>query len=370
MKGEYSVVIVGAGIAGAATAFFLAQKGVRPVMILERDRTAGNRSTGRNAAILRTLIPDPALRRLARESAAFYREPPEEFCAHSLIDQVGIYLAATGDRAGELRSCLGEGEEHAPQQVDPGQLYSRIPLLAPDLGYVLHQPDEGVIDVHSALEFFLRGARRRGAELRTACEARRLVVRDGRVAGLETSGGLLRAGRVLLATGGWAAELAAEAGCPLTLTPYRRHLLVTEPLAQVNPRWPVVWILGDDFYFRPEGGGLLMCGCDTVPVAPQQGEVTDPVEVERIAAKAARWLPALAHAGVARSWAGMRTFAEDQRFVIGPDPRLPGLYWAAALGGHGITCAPAVGKMAAQWVAEGESDHPDSSAVSPRRLLT
>ncbi len=61
--------------------------------------------------------------------------------------------------------------------------------------------------------------------------------------------------RVIIAGGGWAAELAAKAGCPVPLVPYRRHLLVTEPLPQVDRRWPVVWIQGDEFYFRPEIGG-------------------------------------------------------------------------------------------------------------------
>jgi glycine/D-amino acid oxidase-like deaminating enzyme len=59
------------------------------------------------------------------------------------------------------------------------------------------------------------------------------------------------------------------------------------------------------FYFRPESGGLLMCGCDSVPVSTDQGEITDPAEVERIAMKAARWLPALADVRIARVWAGM-----------------------------------------------------------------
>lgn len=370
MRDKHSVAIVGGGIAGAAAAFFLARRGMRDIVILERDQTAGAHSTGRNAAILRTLIPDPALRGIARESAKFYRNPPQDFCAHPLLDPVGIYLVARAEYAHDLLSCLGNGgEEHAPCRVDPAQLYERLPLLAPGLTTVLYQPDEGVLDVHAILQSFLQSACRAGAELRTVCEARHLHVRKGKVEGLETSTGFLAAERVILAGGGWAADLATSAGYPLPLVPHRRHLLITEPLRQVDRRWPVVWNLGDEFYFRPESGGLLMCGCDTVPVSPEQGETTDSSQVERIAIKAARWLPALAEARVARSWAGMRTFAPDHRFVVGADPRLHGLYWAAGLGGHGITCAPLVGELAAQWVAEGASAHPSSSALAPDRLL-
>jgi D-arginine dehydrogenase len=131
----------------------------------------------------------------------------------------------------------------------------------------------------------------------------------------------------------------------------------------------VIWIVGEEFYFRPESGGLLMSGCDTVKVTPEQGEITDHSEVERIAAKAAHWLPSLADARVARAWAGMRTFAPDDLFVVGPDPRLEGLYWVAGMGGHGITCAPAVGTVAADWIAEGKSMHPAAAKLAPDRLI-
>jgi glycine/D-amino acid oxidase-like deaminating enzyme len=367
---KHSIAIVGAGIAGATVAYALARRGFRSIVILERDQTPGAHSTGRNAAILRSLIPDPALRLVARESASFYRKPPEGFCAHAVLDPVGIFLAAREQYGRELVTCIGSSrEENAPTRIESSQLYQRIPLVAPGLTSVLYQPDEGVLDAHAILHSFLDGACRQGAELRTSCAATSLRVKRGKVEGLETSAGFLSVERVVIAGGGWAADLSTAVGYPMPLTPCRRHLLVTEPLPQVDRRWPVLWIVGDEFYFRPESGGLLMCACDTVPMGPEQGEVTDAAEVERIAAKAAQWLPSLADARVARAWAGVRTFAPDDRFVVGPDPRLEGLYWAAGLGGHGITCAPVIGELAAQWIAEGSSSHPSASALNPARLF-
>lgn len=370
MKEAYSVAIIGAGIAGAATAYALTRLGERDIVIIEREAIAGVHSTGRNAAILRTLIPDPSLRRIARESARFYLNPPEGFCPQPLLNPVGIFLVARADYSHDLLACLGDGhEESAPCRIDPVQLYERIPVLAPGLTTVLYQKEEGVLDVHAILQSFLQGACRAGAILRTDCNAQRLRIAHGKVAGIETTGGFVAAEKAVIAGGGWASELAAVAGFPLPMVPYRRHLLVTEPLPQVNRTWPVVWILGDEFYFRPESGGLLMCGCDAVPVAVAHGESTDAQEVERIAVKAARWLPSLAGARVARAWAGMRTFAPDQHFVIGADPRLQGLYWVAGLGGHGITCAPVVGEIAAQSIARRRSAHPSAFVLAPDRLL-
>jgi glycine/D-amino acid oxidase-like deaminating enzyme len=367
--GRTRIVIIGAGIAGASTAYFLARRGFHDIIILEGEDVAGSLSTGRNAAILRSAIPDPVLRRLARESARFYRQSPDGFSSGPLLNTVGLYLVARSEHSSSLVSWALDGEEEeGAKLVEPSGLYARVPILASGITTALHLADEGVLDVHAILQSFLSGACSLGAQLRLGCNAIRLNLSGGRVTGVETSEGRLDADQVVMAGGGWAAALSDTTGLPLPLVPYRRHLLVTNPLPQVDPRWPVVWCEGDEFYFRPESGGLLMCGCDTVAVSPEEGQKTDPAQIERIAAKAARWLPSLGDAGVARSWAGMRTFAPDHRFVIGPDPRVSGLHWAAGLGGHGITCAPAVGNLAAEWIA-GENNHPAATYLLPARLL-
>jgi D-arginine dehydrogenase len=363
-------VIIGGGIAGAATAYFLTQQGLHDIIILEREQTAGAHSTGRNAAILRTLIPEYLLRHLAREAAEFYRHPPEGFSPIPLVDPVGICLAAREKHSRGLLACLGDGKEKgAPRQVTPEVIYKRIPKLAPGLTTVLEQSDEGVLDVDAILQAFLRCACRNGAELRTSCKALKLRFGANCIEGIDTTAGFLAASRVVLATGGWAANLATDAGYPMPLIPHRRHLLVTEPLLQIDRRWPVIWIYGDEFYFRPESGGLLMCGCDAVPVPPDQGEIVDPSQIEGIAAKAAQWIPSLSDAQVARAWAGTRTFAPDQQFVIGADPRLQGLFWVAGLGGHGITCAPMFGKIAAELIVSGRSSYPAAAEFAPARLI-
>jgi D-arginine dehydrogenase len=369
MKTE-RIVIIGAGIAGAATAYFLARKGQREIVILEKERIAGEHSTGRNAAILRSLIPDMALYNLARESVEFFHHSPEGFSNRPLVKTVGLFIGVPSDQASTWRRWAAQDRWGSRvQELDPSYLYRRIPLLSKNLALVLHQPDEGVVDVDGLHQAFLRAATQAGAKVELNCEAKRLRVRNNRVLGVETPAGFLESGSVVMAAGAWGDRLAAAAGYPLPLTPYRRHLLVTNPLPAIDPQWPVVWLMGDEFYFRPESGGLLLCACDTAKVAPEEGERVDPQAAGQIAAKASLWLPSLGEAGAARIWAGMRTFAPDQRFVIGPDPRIGGLYWAAGLGGHGITCSPAIGSLAADWIVEGNSHHPSASLLSPSRLF-
>jgi D-arginine dehydrogenase len=366
---EERIIIVGAGMAGATTAYFLTRKGRHNILLLEKEKIAGTQSTGRNAAILRTIIPDPLANRLAHQSAEFYFHPPEGFTPHPLVDRVGIFMAACAEHVGTLDDWCRKNSGANIIRSDATPVYAQIPILAPGLASVAYKPDDGILDVHAILQSFLRGATQSGAQLCFGTQFRNLRIRDGRVEGVETSSGFMEASKVVVANGAWASVPDCFGGYSLPFAPYRRHLLVTEPIPQVNPRWPILWVVGEDYYFRPESGGLLMSACDAVKVTPEQGEITDHSELERIAAKAARWLPTLTHAGIARAWAGMRTFAPDEHFVIGKDPRLQGLYWVAGLGGHGITCAPVVGTLAADWIVDGASDHPDAATLAPDRLV-
>jgi D-arginine dehydrogenase len=363
------IIIIGSGIAGAATAYFLTRSGVRNIVLLEKDKIAGAQSTGRNAAILRTMIPEPQINRLARESADFYHNPPEGFSDVPLVDSVGVYLAARAEYIPTLNKWCDANPEAKLERVSAEPIYEKIPILAPGLETAAYSADDGVLDVHAIFQGFLRGACREGAKLHLNCEFKKLEIADGRIRGVDTSDGFMAASRVVVANGAWTSIAGTFNGYALPFTPFRRHLLVTEPLKQVNPRWPVLWIVGEEFYFRPESGGLLMSGCDTVKVTPEQGELVEQVQLERIAAKAAAWLPSLADARVARAWSGMRTFAPDEMFTIGADPRVQGLYWVAGLGGHGITCSPVVGRIAADCIINGRSGHPAASGMAPDRLL-
>ncbi len=366
---EAGIVVVGAGIAGAATAWSLARRGAKGVLLLEREDAPDRHSSGRNAAILRTAIPDPATHALARDSMAFYSSPPEGFASQPLYTPTGLYLAATPDAPDDLSWTRDPRLARGAREVPVAELRARVPLLGGDLSRVISVPGEGVLDVSAIHQGLLAGAARAGAELRFRCPVEGLLRSGDRIVGVRSGTTEILARVVVIASGAWARGLARGVGLDLPLIPYRRHLMVTESLSEVDPSWPVVWISGGDFYFRPESGGLLMSACDQQAVEPEEGELTQESALLGIAERASHWLPSLGDAGAAHAWSGMRTFAPDQRFVIGPDPRVSGLHWLAALGGHGITCGAAAGEVAADWILEGRSEHRAAEALLPQRLL-
>ena len=363
------IIIIGAGIAGASAAYFLTQRGINNIRILEKEKLAGTHSSGLNAAILRTMIPERLINRLACESAEFYLNPPAGFSPDPLVDKTGIYLAASKGSEAVLQGWCHENPETGMEPIPVERVYERIPDLERGLGLAMWKANDGVMDIHAILQGFLREAVRSGAEFCSDVRFLGLRTQNGQITGVETSDGFMEADKVVVANGAWASVAETFGDYRLPFVPYRRHLLVTEATSDMDSRQPVVWIAGEEFYFRPESGGLLMCGCDATAVTPEEGEKTDPAQLERIASKVSQWLPRFSDARVIKAWAGMRTFVPDDQFVIGADPRLEGLYWVAGLGGHGIVCAPLVGRLAADWIAEGGSDHPSAAGFSPERLL-
>lgn len=364
-------IVIGAGIAGAATAWWLARRGAGDLVLLEREPLPGTHSTGRNAAILRTAIREPSVRAMALESASFLRKPPSGFAPGPLIDPTGLYLLADSARAPGLDDwlvdCAASGMELEP--VDASRALSAAPQLGWHPATAWWAPDEGILDVHAILEGYLRGARAGGAQLELGRVVTSILAEGGRVRGVDTDRGPIHGDAVVIATGGWAARTGETIGCVAPLIPHRRHIAVTAPITGLNPRQPIVWIDGRDFYFRPESAGLLMSACDQVPVDPDLGTIEDESAIEQIAERASLYLPSIADTPLTHHWAGLRTLTPDAHFFLGPDQQWDGLHWAAGVGGHGITCSAAVGRLVADQILDGPSNDPIAVANRTGRFL-
>jgi len=367
---DEGILIIGGGIAGTATAWHLAERGARGVILLEREQDFGAHATAQNAAILRTFTEDDATTALAHETAALLVDPPHGFTDVPLLDPKGLILQLGADAESELFHWRdSKPDPSAVRPIDPAELSRRFPWYSGPTDGSWFVEDEGEIDVAALLEGYLRGARTAGVDLRPNVEVTNFLCESGEVRGVVLSDGEeLEARRVIVCAGGWAGELAKQAGSRLHFEPRRRHLMVTSPDEAADPRWPILWSQPEGFYTRPESGGMLLCACDQEVVAPDQCTV-DPEVGERIAEKAAILVEGVMESGCAHLWSGMRTFTRDDGFLIGPDPDVAGLYWAAALGGHGITCSSGVGRLAAAHLLGDEPDDAVARALDPRRFL-
>ncbi len=355
------IVIVGGGIAGLSTAWHLAQAGARDVVVVERERVLASQATAQNAAILRTTIDDPALAALAERSEQFFSNPPRGF--GPLLEPCGMVVVT---RAG-FGPPVGVRSGVIPERLGPDRQCTLVPDLDASRGEAWFVPGEGRVDVGELARGFEHGARDHGVTFELGVRVLGLLP-EGR--GVELEGGTsIAADQVVIAAGAWAAPLAHSIGSRVELSPTRRHLIVTRADERIDPRGPIVWSDVDDLYTRPEAGGLMLCACDEDEVDPDTLVASAEV-IESTRRKCGLAFDTFEPRAPARFWAGLRTHASDRRFVLGRDPDVKGLVWAAGLGGHGITCSIAVGEIAAAAVL-GRALPPDLvDPFSPARFAS
>lgn len=363
-------VIIGAGFAGAATAYHLTRNGARNVVLLEQEEQAGVHSSGRNASMIRQLVPEPSIGALAREGATFLRHLPADWPLPVKFEQNGSLLLGSGEELESLtrdaREAQQEGIEVECWSKEMAERHVEV-LKTADFDEAVWCPTDGFIDIHAFLLGYLKAATSMGAEIRYRSSVSGIRVDGGRVTGVVTSDELIKTETVINAAGAWAGPIGEMAGAVRApLHPCRRHLFVTPPLSWVDRRWPFVWDVSHGLYFRPELHGLLLCACDQEEMDPCL-PVTDESITERLAEKLNEHLPALSDVPIKKSWAGLRTLSEDGRFVIGWDPKIRGFFWVAGLGGHGVTTSSAVGALATRLILSGNEKI--ANDFSPKRFM-
>ena len=359
-------VVIGAGFAGAATAFFLTQHGAEHVTILERERIPGVHASGRNAAMVRQVVDDPAIATMASEGRRFIHDWSRR-TSDSHFHQTGSMLLGGPDLSVRFDqhirrdSPLAEAEvltrRHAAMQVHL--------LRNADFECTVWCKSDGVVDTSALLQHYLDEACQGDAKLILHAPVSRIEIIEGAVRSVRAGKNTIPCDVLINASGAWATQIGELAGSScMPLPSYRRHLLCSHPIKNINSDWPFVWDIRNGIYFRPESNGLLLSPCDHTehdPCLPRLDEGA----IDLLATKLQRHVPDLASIGIANGWAGLRTIASDNKFVIGWDKSVQGFFWVAGLGGHGVTCSAAVGKLAADLLLGQKSN---SNAFDPSRL--
>jgi len=367
-----SYVIIGAGFAGAATAFHLARSDAEKIIIVEQEAVPGVHSSGRNASMVRQVVSDPSIASLAYEGAAFLQGLPSDWSVPVTFEQNGSLILAQGHALADLN----RDADRARQKGIPVEYWSRQQaekqvevLRGADFEGAVWCPTDGVIDIHGLLTGYIKGATSLGTEIRYGCPVQQIDVESGRVKAVVAGDERIETDVVINAAGAWARGIGEMAGASsIPLRSLRRHLFLTPPLSWVDSRWPFVWDVSHDLYFRPDSRGLLLCPCDQDEMAAGIPSIDD-AKVELLAEKVQRHFPEISNVPIKTGWAGLRTFSSDGRFVIGWDGKCQGFFWIAGLGGHGVTTSSSSGALAAQLILHRETNtgadfSPDRFAAS------
>jgi sarcosine oxidase subunit beta len=337
MAERADVVVIGGGIMGAAAVRYLAELGCRGPVLLERDTLASG-STGHCAGGVRTLFSDELNVRIGLESIRRLQRFEEEV-GEQLDLRLDGYLFLLDNSAdverfeADLVHQVAAGIE--TRVLTPEETQDIVPELAvDDLRGAVFNPAAGLVTPDLVVQGCARRATRLGARVEQSCAVERIVVDDGRVAGIETRRGRIETGCVVLAAGVWSRELAAGAGLELPVEPERRFMYVTEEAPQFPERLPLTIDFSTSFYFHREGKAILFGGREQ--------------SLDDLAPHAARRLPALAELEVRHTISGFYEMTPDHNAVIGAAADPLGLVYATGFSGHGFQQGLVVGEHLAQ----------------------
>lgn len=374
------VVIVGAGVIGAATAFHLSLLGAGDVLVLDRA-TVGSGMSCRSSALVRMHYTFGPEVELAVRSDAMFGAWPDLTGRPGCVRRTGfVRIVSPGEEAAlranvAMQRALGARAE----VIDAAGLKEVAPgLWADDVECAAWEPNGGYGDGAVVAGDLLAAARARGVRYRPHSPVAALLTDGGRVTGVElarsgsgTGGGdREHAGTVVLAAGVWSPALLRTAGVVLPIeTELHRVAVLAHPAGQGTP---VACIDSTtQTYFRPEAGGSMTLvgafagqrGVDPDAVASAAGEDLAP-----LVQAASHRVPALEDAGIVRGVTGVYDMTPDARPLLGRLPGLDGLIVAAGFSGMGFKISPAVGEGIAGLIAGAPAGSVDLAPFRPDRL--
>ena len=361
LKKTYDVVIVGAGVHGLATAYYLGKNhGVRRVALFEKGYL-GCGSSGRNTAIIRSNYRTPEGIPFYDASVKLYEGLSRELGWNVLFSQCGhLTLAHTDSGVAGLRV---RAENNQLLGVDSRIVYpdeirrmvpsldvssrARFPILAG-----LYHPPGGIIRHDAVVWGYARACDRMGIEIHPFTEVTAMRVDAGKVQQVITNRGEIAAGAVLNATAGWASTISRMAGVPLPVVSHPLQACVTEPLKPFLDK--VIVSANLHVYVNQTDKGELVIGAEIDPYQSYSMKGTLPT-LEQMATYTLELFPQLHGVRVLRQWAGVCDMTPDFAPVIGEAAEVGNFYMDVGWGTYGFKAGPAAGKFMAEMIATGRT---------------
>ena len=370
----YEVIVVGAGITGASTAYHLAVRGAGNVLLIDRGTPASG-GTGQSAAIVRQHYSAPITIRLVKASVEKFAAMPEELGAPGGFERTAWYFLLNEDMLEGARANAAMQREVGIETrfLDSAEWETRMPWLNTDgVAAVIHEPASGFADPVRSTEAYVAAFAREGGEVRPGTPVRSLLREGARVTGVLTDDGPLAAGTVVNAAGAWAKALAASAGIEMSLRTVREQDTVWEARGgRPLPEAPISNGV-DAIYIRPLGVRRYIFGRgfpkDYQDVDPNNYKLTaDQDFIAEVQTRVQHRIPPFHGARLIDSYAALYDVTPDWYPFIGPRRALTGYYDACGGSGHGFKLGPAIGEELARWIVTGEAAE-DFAALSYDRL--
>ena len=371
MRSAAEVVVIGGGVMGASTAYHLAKKGCKDVVLLERNLLFGQEATGKCAGGIRYQFGTEINVRLSLVSLPMLDRFEEELGQPIDLRRCGYLFLLTDERdVASFRAQVAMQRRLGARTelLDGDEVRAMLPLMhLDDVMAGSWNPDDGLADPNGVVQGYISGARRLGVECLNETEVVAIRVENGRVCAVETNRGTIAAPVVVNAAGPWAGKVGAMAGVEVPVVPVRRQIAVTTPIPQLPSDFPFVIDFARSLYFHREGPGLLTGMSNPNEQVGFDQRVDHDWELVHFAAAIER-MPLLADVGISSRWAGLYEVSPDAHPILGRVPEVEGLYCIAGFSGHGFMHGPVCGLLLAEEILDGRAHTLDIDSLSLSRF--
>jgi glycine/D-amino acid oxidase-like deaminating enzyme len=364
------IVIIGGGVMGASAAYHLAKRGMKNILLLEKEEYFGTGATGRCAGGVRYQFSTEINIRLSLASLPMIECFKEEIGQDVNYRQCGYLLIATSEKDAttfkhnvNLQNCLGVQTE----LLRGDEVRARLPLMKfEDAIAGTFNPKDGIVDPNSVVAGYVSAAQKLGVKALTRAEVTGIHVSGDEIEAVETSQGRIQTRKVLNAAGPWAGLIGEMAGVQIPIVPVRRQMFTTNPLKEIPEDFPFVIDFTQSLYFHREGDGLLI-GMSNQNEKPGFDQTVDEeFELENFEAALER-LPLLERASRASHWAGLYEVTPDAHPIFGGSP-VKGFTICAGFSGHGFMHGPVSGKLMSEYILDGAFSTLDVSILDLARF--
>ena len=360
------IVVVGSGGLGAATAFYLVKHKAGSVVLIHKHEIGSQtspRAAGMVSCVRKSGLMIELIKRAVDKIKRFTDETGQPL---SWVHSGSLKVARRRQDAAVIEDDLARASRHGldVERVSPDEAHRLNPFLQPDgIAAVMRVGDDMYFDPSQVAIGFARAAQPLGATLLPRTAARRVVIDNGEVVGVETDRGAIRAPIVVDAAGAWTRQLAEASGLRVPLVSTAQQLFVTEPLSSARADLPMVRIMDAAVYMRPCDGGLLWGVYEEEPRFFDMTPLGDTFDVKDLPLDASMlWryandvkaqLPVLLEARVRVHRGGLPTMTADGQHIVGPAPAAQGFFFASGCNVAGLSISPALGEALAMWIRNG-----------------
>jgi sarcosine oxidase subunit beta len=364
------IVIIGGGVMGASAAYHLAQRGMKNIVLLEKEEFFGTGATGRCAGGVRYQFSTAINIRLSLESLPMIERFKDEIGQDINYRQCGYLLVATNEKDVaafkhnvELQNGLGVETKF----LSGDDVRACLPLMrfGDALAGTFHRKD-GLVDPNSVVAGYISVAQKMGVKAINLAEVTGIRISGGKIESVETTQGSIKTRLILNAAGPWASQIGEMAGVQLPIIPLRRQMYTTTPMPEIPADFPFVIDFAQSLYFHREGDGLLIGMSNPNEKPGYDQSVDEDFELTNMEAAAAR-LPLMEKAGRVSHWAGLYEVTPDAHPIFGKTP-VDGFFVVTGFSGHGFMHGPVSGKLMAEYIMDGEYKTLDVSMLDLARF--